>query len=664
MSAALRKTPEPKALLEAPYSFGRPADLLAYFKGREHIRYFPVLDEEQVTPDKLAGILENRFEFNNEAYSLPEGIDWLANPSTDEEWQILLHKFYYAVGLGRAFQQTRDRRYRDKWVELTRGWMASVPLDFMPSDVAGRRIQNWIFAYYYFVHSNAAPGLDPEFHLDFLNSIQQQVAYLCEHLTPARNHRTLELYAVFLAAVVFPELKGASQWLDFARHELKENIRSDLLDDGVHCELSTDYHHIVLRNFLGIRRLAALNGIELPEAMDAGIRKALEFSLYVHKPDGFIPSISDGDTACFLDLLKQGHELYQDPRLLYVATLGQQGTVPAERSMSFPASGYSIVRSSWGGESEAYADARYLFFDCGPLGAGNHGHLDLLNIEMAAYGRSLVVDPGRYTYDESGPVNWRVLFRGTSYHNTVEVDGRNQTRYAPHTRKYKIQGPEPQRELRAALSRPGLDYLHGIAASHEYPVIHERKILFVSGEYWLICDLLRAEEPHDYVLRYHLDPLAENHARLSRPGGCLRVDSPNLVILQPPSEDIALDLEPGFVSPTYGVKHPAPVVRFSARGDRVCFHTLLFPYQESCPDISVGWLPLAAADASAAGQWATALSLTHGGVRDEFLLSHTPGSRFRLADVATDSPFLYQRKDLNGVVVCRHDAARCFSGGV
>jgi hypothetical protein len=41
------------------------------------------------------------------------------------------------------------------------------------------------------------------------------------------------------------------------------------------------------------------------------------------------------------------------------------------------------------------------------------------------------VDPGRYTYSEAGEVNWRVHFRGTAAHNTVCVDGRNQTRYAP-----------------------------------------------------------------------------------------------------------------------------------------------------------------------------------------------------------------------------------------
>ena len=35
------------------------------------------------------------FEFNGETHALPAPIDWLSNPSSDIEWHILLHKFYY-----------------------------------------------------------------------------------------------------------------------------------------------------------------------------------------------------------------------------------------------------------------------------------------------------------------------------------------------------------------------------------------------------------------------------------------------------------------------------------------------------------------------------------------------------------------------------------------
>lgn len=637
--------------------------LLAYYQRRRHVHYFSVVDEEQASPEKLAGILSNRFEFNSHVYQFGREVDWLNNPGSDIEWRILLHKFYYAAGLGRCFHQTGDTRYSDKWVELTKSWMARVPVDFLSSDVTGRRIQNWIFAYRYFVALTPKADIDAEFHLDFLDSIHRQVAYLRENLTPARNHRTLELYAIFLAAVVFPEFDSAQEWLDFSVAELLKNIQTDLLPDGVHCELSTDYHHIVLRNFLGIRRLAGLNGIKLPDAMDAGIKKALAFCMHAHKPDGYIPAISDGDSASFLELLRQGYALYQDPEMLYVATAGQQGRAPAQRCKTFTDSGYSIQRSGWGDGGDAYADERYLFFDCAPLGAGNHGHLDVLNIEMAAYGRSLIVDPGRYTYDESGDVNWRVLFRSTRYHNTVQVDGKNQTRYAAHVRKYKIQGPEPERELKCALSRPGFDYLHGIAASHEYPVVHERKILFMAGRYWLICDVLRAEQPHDYQLRFHLDALAERRTQAYAATGGLRVESPNLLLLQPFAPNTELVLESGFVSPLYGKKYPAPVVNFSRRAASCCFMTVLFPYRAEQPEVAVTRVPvhypsqrfLEPVPESVAGALSISWRDSTGAFADRIFLSHGEGQCFQVADEITASPFLFRRQDRQGQTVAWHD---------
>ena len=608
--------------LTAPFNTWTASELLAYFQSRKGIAYFAIANEPETTRKKIDGILSNSFDFNEETYQLPDRLDWLTNPSTDVEWAIMLHKFYYAVGLGIALKETGDRRYADKWVELTSSWITAVPLDFLPSDVTGRRIQNWVFAHYYFVSECPTEAVTPEFYVHFLTSIHQQTSYLCQHLTPARNHRTLELYTIFLVAVVFPELKDADTWLQFSIDELTKNAQTDLLDDGVHCELSTDYHHIVLRNFLAVKRLAVLNNINLPSQFDSSIKKALVFSMYVHKPDGFIPSLSDGDTGSFLSLLEQGHDFYGDEEMLYVATKGKQGIPPRSRSKAFPSGGYYVLRSGWGekktpspvGEgwvrgnqnrenahlipshpnreevlttTDTYEDERYLVFDCGDLGAGNHGHLDLLSFEMAAYGQSLIVDPGRYTYDESGDTNWRVLFRGTGYHNTVQVDGLNQTRYEFHKQKFKIKGSQPDYELKAFISRPGFDYLHGIARSHEYPVVHERKIIFVNGEYWIICDVLRADETHNYDLLFHLAASAQNKITLVADQQCFSVDAPGLVMLLPVHKSANVSLEDGYVSPTYGVKQGAPVVKFNQQGAECCFYTVLYPYKAERPSMTV-----------------------------------------------------------------------------
>jgi heparinase II/III-like protein len=619
-------------LFRAPFDSWSPAELLAHFQRRDAVRYFPIVDETQTSRAKVDQALSNRFDFNEEAYELQPGFDWTANPSADVEWLILLHKFYYAAGLGVAFDETKDRRYAQKWVELTDHWIASVPLDFMPNDVAGRRIQNWISAHYYFVTLNRAPDVSPDFYLRFLDSLRRQIAHLKADLTPARNHRTLELWAIFLTAVVLPEFRDASEWLEFARRELLANAQSDLLSDGVQCELSTDYHHIALRNFLYAIRLAALNGIEMPAELHGLIRRALEFSLYAHKPDGWIPALSDGDTGSFLPLLEQGYELYGDEAMLYVATKGKLGRPPRERSRGFEQSGYYILRSGWG-EREPFGDERYLIFDCGPLGAGNHGHLDLLSFEMSAYGQSLIVDPGRFTYHEPPPdsceTNWRALFRGTGYHNTALVDGRNQTRYEFRERKFKVIGEAPQHELKAFVSGDGFDYLHGVARSREYEVTHERKIVFLCPDYWLVVDRLLAEAPHDYQQLFHLSERAYGETSMSVERGTLLIDAPSLVIAQAAEPDVAPSIDEGFVSPAYGVKRPAPVVSFARRAAGACYHTILYPYKTDRPEITVERLPVQSGGRTCPETEASALRVTvtvgAESFNDLFLLIHRKG---------------------------------------
>lgn len=646
-----------QTIFSAPYAAWTPAEILAYYQQRDHVHYFPVRDAEQASIEKISGILHNEFEFNGERYQLSPGFNWATNPSRDKEWLILLHKFYYAVGLGEGYAQFGDPAYLAQWVELTSRWIDTVPLDFLSSDVMGRRVQNWIFAHYYWVTQTQAAGLTPDFYHKFLTSIHDQVNHLCTHLTPARNHRTIELYAIFLAAVVFPEMREAARWLDFARQELLANIQADLLPDGVQCELSTDYHHLVLKNYLNIIKLARLNQIAMPAEMDEGLQKALEFAKYIHKPDGAIPSLSDGDARSFWDVLKLGYELYGDKELLYVLTQGKHGQRPGQRSKVFADSGYAILRSGWGEQGTAYQDEHFLVFDCGPLGAGNHGHLDLLNLELAAYGQSLVVDPGRYTYNEppegSAETNWRVLFRGTSYHNTVQVDGKEQTHYVFHKTRYRIRGPAPDHELKQFSSTPSYDFVHGIARSHEYPVIHERKICFVWPEYWIVTDVLHAAEEHSYDLRFHLADTAYGKTSLTTAQGTRLVHAPHLVLAQPCDPQVTLLLDEGFVSRSYGQKEPAPVVRFQCQGVNVVFHTILFPFASERPQVRVQTIPVQSAAELCAPTQAFALQIEGQQLgrtwRDHYFWADPTGDQtYQFADFRRDAGVALIRQELAG----------------
>ena len=66
--------------------------------------------------------------------------------------------------------------------------------------------------------------------------------------------------------------------------------------------------------------------------------------------------------------------------------------------------------------------------DGGPhgfLSIAAHAHADALSVEVRYGGVDVLADPGTYCYH--GEAAWRSYFRSTIAHNTVELDGRNQS---------------------------------------------------------------------------------------------------------------------------------------------------------------------------------------------------------------------------------------------
>jgi hypothetical protein len=526
--------------------------------------------------------------FTHAGVTLALGVEpnWLTTAlPPDAEWRIEWSKFYYGLDLAHACRETGDGRYARAWERLLRSWIRQVPVGFDTSDVTARRVQNWIYAWDSFARSPRFDGFADGFEDELIESLSEQVAHLRGHLSAERNHRTLELYALFIAALALPELDRQGSLLEFAVSGLHQNLLADIRPDGVHRENSTHYHMLVLRSFLGALENARLFRLTFPEGFNSHLQRACEFAMHCHRPDGLIPALSDSDTGAYADILELAARLFSREDFLYVATAGARGTAPEQRNVCFPDGGYFIQRSDWGAGATPLADARFLIFDCGPLGDGGHGHYDLLSVEVAAGGRPLILDPGRYTYSEHGE-NWRRWFKGTAAHNTVCVDGLDQTPYRCGKPKWVTASGRALERL----SAPGLDVLGGEALSPAYEARHTRRIFFVAGEYWLVFDELRGERPHTYDLRFHLAPEALGHTRVGSNGANPVVCAPGLsLVFDTPHRP---NIEHGWVAPQYGVKFPAPVVSVVASVvTDARFFTVVMPQETdaAAPRLVVHW---------------------------------------------------------------------------
>ena len=268
-------------------------------------------------------VLRGRFTHAGITLDLGPEPDWLGSAlPPDPEWQIEWRKFYYGLDVAHAFRSTGDARFLRAWERLVESWIRQVAPDQDRADVTARRVLNWIYAWQRLAAAPDFSGLGPGMAERIVDSIRAQVRHVRDHLTPERNHRTFELYALYVSVLAFPMLDVDGATLSFAVDELYRNLVTDIRADGVHREASTHYHHVALRTYLGVYENARRFSVALPEGYRERLERACEFAMHCHRPDGGIPALSDSDGGSYLDLLELAGAALARPDFRYVASRG------------------------------------------------------------------------------------------------------------------------------------------------------------------------------------------------------------------------------------------------------------------------------------------------------------------------------------------------------
>lgn len=542
-------------------------------------------DPPKATEAQLANaekIVENRFDLIGEQIVFREGFSWKENPSRDKEWQIAQHKFYFAVDLIQAYRHRRDPVYLKKWVSLIGSWLEEMGSGYIAASdaqVEAKRIEHWVNSFLLLQGLPCEAFLTADFLRRWLARIAEEAYYISTHLKPVRNHRTFQLYSVFLVGVVFPEFRLHPYFLETGRERLAENLLTDFLADGVHVEMSTHYHQLVLETALSFLEWSRLNALPLDDLLLDRLHRALEFSMYLQWPNGEIPLINDSDEGDHRELLRRGGRFFQDGRLLWAGTLGREGTPPESPSRQFDRSGYFVFSDGWGEDPATYARRQHVFYDCASLGEGSHSHYDLFSFCYYVNGEPAIIDPGRYTYssdpDPEG-IDWRKRFKSTAFHNTVAIDGKDQTRYLSRTKH----GPEVEIAEKAFSIGVESDWVSAQARSAEYSPRHTRLFIYMCREYLFVRDDIEIEDgvSHHCALSFHLSEKWDGRVRPEAGETEWVVRTPLLQVWSHRAAGAALLIESGWLSRRYGVKRKAPVIRISrTAAQSFSFTTLLVP---------------------------------------------------------------------------------------
>jgi hypothetical protein len=450
------------------------------------------------------------------------------------------NRHLHLVTLAQAYALTGDDKYAATLRTHLESWIAQCPfrmgVNWSSSLEAGLRLLNWALAWQLLggVDSPLFQGEDGMAFRDrWLASVYQHAEFVCGHFSlhsSANNHLMGEAAGVFCAALAWPHWARSRQWHAASREILEREALLQNAPDGVNREQATSYQQFTFDLLLLPFLAACANDCELCAAYSARLEAMLEFLASIMDAGGHVPMFGDADDA---------HAARLDPRdsfdryrsmLATGALIFDRGELKAKagalddktrwllgadadrgfNSLPVPSGGLPIRRAFdeggyyiLGTEFEQPGEIR-LVADAGALGyreIAAHGHADALSFTLSVGGEELLLDPGTFAYHTEN--EWRSYFRGTSAHNTLRIDGLDQSEPGGNfmwLRKARAGCIAWATSADEDIFEGWHDGYAGLAD----PVIHRRRItLDKRGRTILLTDMLDMKGEHEVELFLH-----------------------------------------------------------------------------------------------------------------------------------------------------------------
>lgn len=442
-------------------------------------------------------------------------------------WELNKHQYFFT--LGKAAWLTDDAGLAGEIVAQIDDWIDANPyqrgIQWISALEIGARAIAWILAYPFY-----ADACDDRFRRRLAASLAQHMRFVEQHLSTgafANTHLVGEA-AALVAGGLFLECRNRRRWLTTGMQLLEDAIRQQVTGDGVHAERSVAYHRFFLDHYYLIHALLSANRRAFTPSTLAALERMTTFLMQALFPDGTAPDFGDADDArglwlyagCqteYRGLLALGAVMFQRGDFKYVAggvgeevlwLFGLDGIAtfdamkahtPETASAAYSDGGYYVMRGGWS------ATDAVLVFDCGPLGFGaaGHGHADALSIQLHTDGYPFLVDSGTFSYNLD--YSWRDAFRGTRAHNTVLVDGADQSRPGDRMSWMTTARAHAHRWVTTDCFDLA-DGEHDGYRRFPDPVTHRRVVAFLKPNLWVIWDQLLARERHEYEALLHVRP--------------------------------------------------------------------------------------------------------------------------------------------------------------
>ncbi|GGS13831.1 hypothetical protein GCM10010252_61590 [Streptomyces aureoverticillatus] len=418
-----------------------------------HAEYFGVDRDDLADPDWWYDPKTGRRAPWGYAFDVPYR-DEDAVGDIKQIWELSRHQ--YLTVLAAAYAITGNERYAERVAEHLRlWWAANAPLrgvHWISGIELGIRLLSWVWIRRLLDGWPGAAGLfeDNPVALNQIWHHQRWLAAFPSRGSSANNHVIAEAAGQFAAACAFGWFPSSARWRAGALRSLERHLRGNTFASGLNRELATEYHGLVLELGLAAVAEADAAGVPVPEslrlvllrmtdALAAVVDNRLRPPRQGDADDGHGLILDGAGTDRWASLLATGEAVFgrltwwpavtgTDVRTPLLAALirpyPERGTAPAVprspiRPDHFADAGLTVLR----GPEKIWCRC-----DGGPhgfLSIAAHAHADALSVEVRHDGVDVLADPGTYCYH--GQPEWRQYFRSTLGHNTLQLDGGDQS---------------------------------------------------------------------------------------------------------------------------------------------------------------------------------------------------------------------------------------------